>query len=237
MQMKAFTASIVASILAAQLHALEIEAVAKGKCPFGHDKPSTLAQSEAVEEDQEAHIPLSSIFASGIAATTALDIAHYESIFAVIVGKIDGLSTELKANNNPQGKFVGCLVRLAGHDLMDFRADDPNQGGVDGCIDLQESDNKGLRSCLTEFGIIGSYAEFKDLISLADFLVIIAEAAMARTHRSYDAADPFKEGTLAQQFRDGFLFGRTTATSCEWAYGRMPNPEFGCSGRDGNDGL
>jgi len=60
---------------------------------------------------------------------------------------------------------------------------------------------------------------------------------MARAHLSYDAADPFKAGTLAQKFRDGFKYGRKTAASCEWAYGRMPNPEFGCQGRDGNDGL
>lgn len=49
----------------------------------------------------------------------------------------------------------------------------------------------------------------------------------------------FEEGSLAQRFRDGFKFGRTTQTTCEWTVGRMPNPENGCQGDDaeGVDGL
>lgn len=67
--------------------------------------------------------------------------------------------------------------------------------------------------------------------------MIIAEAAMSRAHSSYDATNPFKDGTLAQKFRGGFKFGRVTAKTCEYNVGRMPDPEAGCHGRDGKDGL
>jgi len=68
--------------------------------------------------------------------------------------------------------------------------------------------------------------------------VIIAEAAMARAHTSsYNKEEPFEAGTLAQKFRDGFRFGRKTAEECSWNTSRMPNPEHGCHGRDGKDGL
>jgi len=57
--------------------------------------------------------------------------------------------------------FAGCLVRLAGHDLMDFRytfetkADGTQgknvidkKGGSDGCINFADKDNKGLVECI-----------------------------------------------------------------------------------------
>jgi len=151
--------------------------------------------------------------------------------------KFECLSAELGANKNERGSFVGCLLRLAGHDFMDYRDQETDIGGSDGCIDLNEPDNKGLQSCIHKFGITEIYPLYKDKVSLADFLVIIAEAAMARAHRGYDPLEPFKTDSLAQKFRDGFKFGRKTASSCEWAYGRMPNPEHGCYGRRGEDGL
>lgn len=69
-------------------------------------------------------------------------------------------------------------------------------------------------------------------MSLADFLVIIAEAAMARAH-----GDAEKSQALYESFRDGFKWGRQSVEHCEWNEGRMPNPENGCHGRDGKDGL
>jgi len=79
----------------------------------------------------------------------------------------------------------------------------------------------------------------KDHVSLADFFVIAGEAAAARAHLTETPADMFAEDTLAQKFRDGFKFGRTTQKTCEWTYGRMPNPEHGCQGDDAKsvDGL
>lgn len=57
----------------------------------------------------------------------------------------------LKTNNiggyvDMQARFVGCLVRTAGHDFMDFRheADGTTTGGTDGCFNLEDPDNAGL---------------------------------------------------------------------------------------------
>jgi len=72
-----------------------------------------------------------------------------------------------------------------------------------------------------------AYAEHCDKVSLADFLVIAAEAVMGRTARDYDAKDPFKEDTVMDTFRDNFLAGRETAVTCPWSYGRMPDAERG----------
>jgi len=43
---------------------------------------------------------------------------------------------------------VGCLLRQAGHDFMDYRPDDPNVGGSDGCIHFDDPDNKGIPECV-----------------------------------------------------------------------------------------
>lgn len=55
----------------------------------------------------------------------------------------------VEEGNNPRSNFAGCLIRMAGHDLMDFDASDlTNKGGSDGCIDFHDPDNKGLIECL-----------------------------------------------------------------------------------------
>jgi len=137
-------------------------------------------------------------------------------MFADIFKIFDDLSTELTAQNNPRGSFVGCLLRAAGHDFMDYRVDEEHQGGSDGCINFNDPDNAGLQKCLEFHEIPELYSNYKDHVSLADFIVIIAEAAMARSHSSYSASDPYEDGTLAQKFRDGFKFGRVTDEECSW---------------------
>jgi hypothetical protein len=47
-------------------------------------------------------------------------------------------------NVNIRGNYAGCLVRLVGHDFMDFRRNDENQGGSDGCVNFLDPDNLGL---------------------------------------------------------------------------------------------
>lgn len=78
--------------------------------------------------------------------------------------------------------------------------------------------------------MVDLYGEFKNMVSLADYLVIIAEAAMGRTATDYDATDPWKAGTLAHRFLTNFKYGRETKAECPFV-GRMPNPEHGCEGR------
>jgi len=124
---------------------------------------------------------------------------------------------------------------------MDYRIDDDGTmtGGSDGCINLNEADNLGLPSCIVEYDLAGIYAKHSAYLSLADYFVIAAEAAMARSATDYNAADVYAEGTLAQKFRDGFKYGRTTVQECDWNTERMPNPEYGCNGDEanGHDGL
>jgi hypothetical protein len=67
------------------------------------------------------------------------------------------------------------------------------------------------------------------VVSLADFIVIAAEAVMGRTAKSYKEEDEYAPGTLARVFRDQFRAGRTTEESCSWNTGLMPDPEEGCT--------
>lgn len=61
-------------------------------------------------------------------------------------------------NSGNQTDYAACLLRLEGHDLMDFRRDFRTEskkrnipklsGGSDGCVNFEDSDNKGLAECL-----------------------------------------------------------------------------------------
>eukprot|EP00971_Amphidinium_carterae_P311566 6192475-Amphidinium_carterae.1 len=55
------------------------------------------------------------------------------------------------ATECPQADWAGCVLRVAGHDFMDFG---DGEGGSDGCLDLFDPDNAGLPECLHsgEFG-------------------------------------------------------------------------------------
>ena len=102
-----------------------------------------------------------------------------------------------------------------------------SSGGSDGCINFNDPDNKGLKKCILETNIPRIYQEVCDKISLADFLVIAAEAMMARAGKTYNAASPFAEGSLEAGFMKKFYYGRKTNVECE-EVGLMPNPEKGC---------
>ena len=128
-----------------------------------------------------------------------------------------------------EARMAGCLLRFAGHDLMDYRKgdNDGNVGGSDGCIDFSTGDNAGLENCLKHAKIPEAYAKHCDKVSLADFTVIAAEAVMGRTSPTYVATDPFAETSLLNTFRENFLAGRETANTCPWSVDRMPDAELG----------
>jgi len=75
-------------------------------------------------------------------------------------------------------------------------------GGSDGCVNFTEGDNKGLPQCLAKAGIEDIYGKWCDKVSLADFIVIAAEAVTGGLAADYDKTDMFKSGTLASKFRD-----------------------------------
>jgi len=101
--------------------------------------------------------------------------------------------------------FVGCLLRFAGHDFMDFRKNEANQGGSDGCMHFDDPDNAGLKPCLTKIGLPDVYRKWSDKVSLADFIVISAEAAIGRVATdNFDYAYAQEDGTQDKNyFRQG----------------------------------
>lgn len=103
-------------------------------------------------------------------------------------------------------------------------------GGANGCIDLTDPDNGGLAECLytgAEFGIsvADAYEAFCTEVSLADFIVIAAQAVIEKTRQNVLEEHP-KAPSIS--LKDVFRWGRTTATSCPESKGRMPNPEESC---------
>lgn len=74
-------------------------------------------------------------------------------------------------------------------------------------------------------GINSVYQKYCDKVSLADFIIIIAESVMGRLATGYNATEPFKEGTLSRAFLDQIKVGRETMEICPENVGLMPNPE------------
>ena len=79
----------------------------------------------------------------------------YQKIVLAVDAEYDKVDDTIADNVNKRGNFVGCLLRMAGHDFMDFRyeADGTTTGGSDGCVNFEDPDNKGLPECLTEFNM------------------------------------------------------------------------------------
>jgi hypothetical protein len=68
------------------------------------------------------------------------------------------ISTEVFAQYDSaadQAAYAACIVRLAGHDFMDYRlnADGTTSGGSDGCVNFNDADNAGLEACITATNI------------------------------------------------------------------------------------
>ncbi|CAK9108432.1 Putative ascorbate peroxidase (HvAPX1) [Durusdinium trenchii] len=159
--------------------------------------------------------------------TQSMTEADYDNITAEIQALYNSLPSTCTPTECPQADWAGCVLRMAGHDFMDYK---DGQGGADGCVDLTDADNLGLAECLFtgEFGIsiADAYQHFCQSVSLADFLVIAAEAVMSAS-RQHVTLEDSSRSTI--DFKSSFKFGRTTAKTCEWAHGRLPNPENSCS--------
>lgn len=185
----------------------------------------------------------SQVYLNGIEKTETMNLDTYEQLVHETIQLYEALDPHIGNNTNIRASFAGCLVRQAGHDFMDYRPDDSHIGGADGCMHYDDPDNKGLYECVSQFGIAELYANWNTRVSIADFLVIIAEAVMGRVatdnyDRAYDKDAHFRDGTYAKQLRDTFKYGRKTENTCEWNVGRMPNPEHACEGKGpGKDGL
>jgi len=173
----------------------------------------------------------------GITCVATTDSGFGNTEYEAIVTSINAIYTAtddtVSANENPRAEFAGCVLRMAGHDFMDYRTD-TGLGGSDGCINFEDEDNTGIPSCVENFGLVDSYAEHCETVSLADWMVIAGEAVMGRTATDYDeSGDYYADGQLAADFKDRFKAGRTTDAECAWNVGFMPNPANGCQGTDG----
>lgn len=184
--------------------------VSAGKCPFGYDTPAT---NESIPHDHPrvrstAEYPSEIFTCSGTGTTigiptttSAFDMAKYKEIVAEVVTQYEAVSSAVSANSNPRAKYAACLVRAAGHDFMDYRSTGGvESGGSDGCINFSDEDNTGIADCLEASGLIGVFENHCTTVSLADFLIIAAEAVSGRTSELYDASDYYKQGTPADAF-------------------------------------
>jgi len=158
--------------------------------------------------------------------TASMTCADYDQIAGSIQALYNKLPTDCNATYCPPADWAGCVLRVAGHDFMDYK---DGQGGSDGCIDLSDPDNNGLSKCLIEgeFGLsmADAYSQFCGVVSLADFVVIAGEAVMVAT-RQQGLTD--SNSTTPLTFKSQFKYGRSTATECSFADGRLPNPEGSC---------
>lgn len=165
---------------------------------------------------------------NAVLTTTCMSKATYEEIVSVVTSMLSGLDNECAADHCPQADWAGCVLRMAGHDFMDFDAA-AGSGGSDACTDMNNADNAGLTACLAAgehgYSLVEAYEQFCDRVSLADFLVIAAEGIMTATRQSVVDEDPTAP---MLQFADKFKYGRTTVASCPHAAHMLPNPENGC---------
>jgi hypothetical protein len=218
---------------------LLISGALAGKCPFGHTSSpakatTTLAKLEKEKKDKGSYLVDLFTCPSGSMVTKTVS-SFSASDYASVAEKIWDLYEAYDADD--KSRFGGCLVRLAGHDFMDFRNSDlsgnggSTSGGSDGCINLDDEDHTGLESCIAATGLADAYEHFCTELSLPDFIVIAAEAIMGRLATDFTSTDDyFNDGKLGKRFRDNFRMGRSLSTKCSWAEGLMPNPANSCDG-------
>lgn len=195
-------------------------------CSLCSDCPTTTTTSTTTTSWQS---PFFAMSCSGtqIQTTSSMTYSEYDAAVASVQTLYNGLDSTCNATYCPQADWAGCVLRIAGHDFMDYK---DGEGGSDGCVDFHDADNAGLAECIHEgeFGVslADAYEDYCTTISLADFFVIAAEAIM-NVSRQHVLDDDTTRSAI--DFRSNFKWGRTTALSCAFAEGRLPNPENSCS--------
>ena len=203
--------------------------VQAGKCPYGYGSSDTNTTTVTeVRRLQTVNHPGDILTCNRTAVTstnttTFNSTTNYQNI-------ANGVITQYDLNTTDKNTYAACLVRLAGHDFMDYRNNSGTiTGGSDGCVNFNDNDNKGLASCLTATGIQSVYNDHCDYLSLADFIVLSSEAVTVRTASKYDSFNRFGRGTLGSRFANRFKVGRNTSTTCN-STGLMPDANDGCTG-------
>ena len=128
------------------------------KCPFGFSSGSTNLQGPPSEFNALYPSEVLTCSKTGkVLQTQQFSGDQYEELALQIIA-------QQYASEN-KGTYAACLLRLEGHDLMDFRRErtkmDPSKikrggggtGGSDGCVNFKDSDNAGLQACLMKTNI------------------------------------------------------------------------------------
>jgi len=142
--------------------------------------------------------------------------ARTQKKYQAVAASVQKLVTSIKdtscTNDKcPKAEFSACVLRMAGHDFMDFSS---KGGGSDGCVNFEDPDNAGLKPCLVN-GENGqnlnmAYAAHAASVSLADFLAIAGEAVMAQERRT----KIMNGQDLGDLFMKQFQWGRKTNHNC-----------------------
>ena len=137
------------------------------KCPFGFggsdddSHPKVESKHPIVESPYLINSMVCSSGSAALTSSNSLGNTEYEAVQSTIQARWNSLSATVTNNSNQRGSYAGCLVRLAGHDFMDYRVGgtggSANVGGSDGCINFADADNTGLSSCITEFNVNTDY--------------------------------------------------------------------------------
>ena len=80
-----------------------------------------------------------------IEVTECMTSSQYDAIVLQVRETLESLPSTCTASDCPQADWAGCVLRMAGHDFMDY-AD--GQGGADACTDMEDPENAGLPACL-----------------------------------------------------------------------------------------
>lgn len=71
--------------------------------------------------------------------STFNNTVDYTAIAEDVIAVYDAKDDDSKKN------MAACILRLAGHDFMDYRyIDGVASGGSDGCVNFNDADNAGL---------------------------------------------------------------------------------------------
>jgi len=190
------------------------------------DRTATFKKVKAGSFDSPQWMMVCSV--APVMTTPCMTEQLYNEVVDSVQNLVRGLSGHCDEDSCEQADFAGCVLRMAGHDFMDYNASS-GLGGADACTDMGDPDNAGLPECLYEgeFGgkvsLNNAYWHFCGQVSLADFIVIAAEAVMSFLAQGESKAH------LAEDFRRLFRYGRTTAfEGCAFSRGALPNPEESC---------
>lgn len=156
-----------------------------------------------------SHVTLQITSTATTATTHELTVSEVQDIRNAVTALIPaGVHKAFELDSNATADVVAGAIQLAFHDAGTYDKSD-GSGGPDGCVDMTIGENQGLHYINSLLDPV--YANFKHIISKADFNVLAAIAMTeARKFDGYNLEFPFR-------------YGRIDGTDCEQVDpGRLP---------------